>query len=331
MPAPRKIISSWLYACAALVFLMVIVGAITRLTESGLSITEWRPVTGALPPMNETAWNAAFDLYKQSPQFQKENFWMELTDFKKIYFWEWFHRLLGRVIGIVYALPLLYFWLRKQIPPRYGQKFLGLLALGGLQGLMGWVMVQSGLVDRPDVSHYRLAAHLLLALVIYTALIGLALSLRPPAAHPHKILRRHGLAVLAVLAMTICWGAFTAGLDGGMIYGDSFPKMGGQWIPTEITGALQLVENPAGVQFVHRWLAIAAVLSILSLWIHAFRRRHLFPVLHGLALMALVQAGLGIATLFSGVILPLAVLHQAGAVVVLTLLMITLKQLSSRL
>lgn len=330
MPPQNKAISSWLYACAALVFLMVIVGAITRLTESGLSITEWKPVTGALPPLNEAAWKAEFDLYKQSPQFQKENFWMELGDFKKIYFWEWFHRLLGRVIGAAYALPLLYFWVRKKIPPGYGPKFLGLLALGGLQGLMGWVMVQSGLVDHPAVSHYRLAVHLLLAFLIYAGLIAVALSLRPPKIHPHKILRIHAWVALGVFAITVCWGAFTAGLDAGLIYNDSFPKMGGRWIPTEATALLQLIENPAGVQFVHRWLAILTLLAVLSLWAHTFRRRNLFSALNFLAVMVVVQTGLGIATLLSGVLLPLAVLHQAGALVILTLLIVTLKQLAPR-
>ena len=156
----RKPLIIWLFTCCFMVFAMAVIGAITRLTESGLSITEWKPIMGAIPPLTESAWQHEFDLYKQTSEFRLQHYWMELGDFKTIYFWEWFHRLWGRAIGLVYALPLLYFFVRKQIPSGYGMKFFGLLLLGGMQGVIGWWMVTSGFVDRADVSHYRLAIHL---------------------------------------------------------------------------------------------------------------------------------------------------------------------------
>ncbi|MCF8495184.1 MAG: COX15/CtaA family protein [Alphaproteobacteria bacterium] len=324
----------WLLSCCGLIFVMIVVGAITRLTESGLSIVEWRPVTGTLPPLSQTAWERAFALYKESPEYHKVHFWMELSDFKRIFFWEWLHRLLGRAIGLLYALPLLVFWIRGMIPKGYGARFLAFLVLGGLQGLLGWVMVQSGLVDRPSVSHYRLAAHLSLALAILCLLLWTALDFLPRKQIPcARGLIGHGLAVLSMIAITIIWGAFTAGLDAGLVYNESFPKMGGHWIPPDLwtlsPAWVNIFETPAAVQFAHRWLAITAVLGILSLWAHARLRQTSFPALHALAFMALMQAGLGISTLLSGVALPLAVAHQAGAVILLGLLVAVLKEIQT--
>lgn len=326
-----KAIPIWLFTCAAFVFVMVIVGAITRLTGSGLSMVEWRPLIGALPPLNETEWNRVFALYQKSPQFIYETYWMELHDFKVIFFWEWFHRLLGRFIGLVYAVPLAWFWIRGKIPAGYKLKLFGLLILGGLQGLMGWYMVKSGLSDVPAVSHYRLAAHLGLAFLLFSVLVWLGLSLSKVKPQPCKSLFTHGWIVLGSLVITIFWGAYVAGLDAGLIYNDTFPKMGDRWIPREILSAkpyqpvwLNLFEDHVGVQFMHRWLAMFTVLMILGFWAHAAYKKHTPLALNSLAVMALLQMGLGIATLLSGISLPLAVMHQTGALVTLMLLVITL-------
>ncbi|MBU0800003.1 MAG: COX15/CtaA family protein [Alphaproteobacteria bacterium] len=297
----------WLHICCFMVLAMAVIGAVTRLTESGLSITEWKPVMGALPPLSETAWQEEFAKYQQSPEFLHKHNWMELHDFKKIFFWEWLHRLWGRAIGMVYLLPLLWFAARKQIPPGTGWKFTGLLALGGLQGFVGWWMVKSGLIDRPSVSHFRLATHLGLALVLFSLLFWLALDLknkyipkRQPAAW----------AALALLSVTIIWGAFVAGLDAGLIY-NTFPLMNGSFLPPE---PLQdFLHQHAWVQFTHRWLAMftAGVL----LWLGLKRQDN------ALVTMVLIQISLGIATLISQVMIPLAALHQAGAVILLALLL----------
>jgi len=325
-------LSNWLFACCGAVFLMIIIGAITRLTESGLSMVEWRPLIGALPPMNEIEWLRVFDLYKDSPEFQKKNFTMELAEFKNIFFWEWFHRLWGRMIGVIYALPFFFFLLRGWVPAGYKLKLFGLLILGGAQGFMGWYMVKSGLVDMPAVSHYRLAAHLSLAFLIYALMFWLALTLRKSAkdivTKPNAALFKHGIGALCVLVITILWGAFTAGLDAGLVYNDSFPLMGGKVVPEEVWFYkpiwLNFFENHAGVQFVHRWLAIATVLAGLSITIHALikkRREICFPLIGA---MVLFQMGLGIATLMTNVNLHLATTHQAGAVLLLSFIIMGL-------
>lgn len=317
-------IALWLFICAASVFLMIIIGAITRLSESGLSIVEWKPLIGAIPPLNEAEWHDVFTQYQQSPEFQKKNFWMELGDFKKIFFWEWLHRFWGRMIGLIFALPLAWFWLRGQIPPERKIKFLGILALGGAQGLMGWYMVQSGLIDEPAVSHYRLAAHLGLALLILALLLWQGLSVLNIKRHPHPALHFHTGLVLLFAAVTIFWGALTAGLDAGLVYNETFPKMGGQWLPPDFWAhpsfLANILQHHSGVQFMHRWLALLTVALIFTLWAHGFYKRAAFPALQALAIMALMQMGLGIATLLSGVNLHIAVTHQAGAVMVLALL-----------
>lgn len=311
-------IRNWLLLCCFMVLAMAVVGAITRLTESGLSITEWKPVTGALPPLTESHWQQEFDLYKESPEFKSKHFWMGIDDFKNIYMWEWSHRQLGRLIGIVFALPLLWFALRKQIPLGYGWKFIGLLALGGAQGFMGWYMVKSGLVDRPSVSHFRLAAHLGLAVLIFSLMWWIALDfIKKSDSHPvSKGVLIHGWSMLALLALTMIWGAFTAGLDGGMIY-NTFPKMDAHWIPPELTfnapAWVNALHAPAAVQFVHRCLAILAGIGLIAF---GMRTKD-----HGLITMVFVQIGLGIATIMSQVAIPLAALHQAGAIILLALLL----------
>ncbi len=219
---PRPLpVSNWLFAVAALVLVMIVVGGITRLTESGLSIVRWEPVSGAIPPLSEAAWQAEFDLYRQSPQYQQVNAGMTLSEFKNIYFWEFVHRLLGRLIGLAFALPLLWFALKRAIPPGYGWKLVALLALGGVQGAIGWWMVASGLVDRPEVSHLRLAVHLLTALAIFGCLIWVALDLRrlarDPAARPAR-LPTAAIWALSLLSLQFLFGAYVAGLEAGYAY-----------------------------------------------------------------------------------------------------------------
>lgn len=312
-------IASWLFVCAFMVLAMAVIGAITRLTESGLSMVEWRPLIGTLPPLNEAEWERVFGLYQDSPEFQKKNSWMSLDEFKTIFFWEWFHRFWGRMIGIAYALPMVFFWLKGMIPRGYKSKLLIGLLLGSAQGLMGWYMVKSGLVDRPSVSHFRLAAHLSLAFIVYGYLLWLGFRLwGAPRNTGSFCLRRHGWTSLLFVSLTIIWGAFTAGLDGGLIY-NSWPKMGDVWIPAEFENIKAALNAPAGVQFIHRWLALFS--AALTLWFAA-RIKHLW-----LGGMVILQVGLGIATLLMQVPTHLAATHQAGAFVLAGILIFILQKI----
>jgi cytochrome c oxidase assembly protein subunit 15 len=310
----------WLLSVAALVFLMVVVGGITRLTESGLSITEWKPVTGALPPLNESQWMAEFDKYRQIPEYQQINRGMSLADFKFIYFWEWFHRLLGRLIGLAFALPLAWFALRRAIPRGYGLRLVALLALGGLQGAIGWWMVTSGLSERTDVSHIRLAVHLLTALFILAGLVWTALDLRrlaeDPAARPAG-LTPLGIGVALVLFVQLLFGAWVAGLDAGHA-ADSWPLMNGRFFPENAgwAGLSSLVDDPYITHFVHRWWAWIAVAALVLLS-RAARRAGSRPASIAIHSAFGLQILLGIAVVMTGVNITLAVLHQAvGALVV---------------
>ncbi len=315
-------IARWLLVVAALVVFMVIVGGITRLTESGLSITEWKPITGAVPPLSEAAWAAEFALYKATPEYQQINRGMSMASFQFIYFWEWAHRLLGRVIGLAFALPLAWFAWKRAIPAGYGPRLVVLLLLGGLQGVVGWWMVTSGLSQRTDVSHIRLAVHLNLALLILGVLVWTARDML--ALHADRAARaaavRRGVAVAwAILAIQLVWGAFVAGLDAGHAF-SSWPLMGDEIFPaaTPMLPSLgaNMVDNPIVVQFFHRWWAFVAAGAMIWLGIQAMRGGARLPgiALHGLIV---VQILLGIATLMSGVELWIAVAHQGvGALVV---------------
>jgi cytochrome c oxidase assembly protein subunit 15 len=322
-PRPRpKAIERWLLFVACLVFAMVVVGGITRLTESGLSIVRWEPISGALPPLNDAAWQMAFEQYKTSPQYSQVNAGMTLADFKSIFFWEFVHRLLARLIGLAFALPLLFFWWRRAIPAGYGWKLGGLLALGGLQGVIGWWMVASGLVDRPEVSHIRLAIHLLTALLIFAAMLWVAGDMRglarDAASRPSRM-PLLGLWVLSILFLQFMFGAYVAGLDAGE-YFHTWPLMGTEFYPRGyewLQPALRnFVDNPITVLFVHRWLAF--VVAALALWLawRALRRRlWLEAVMVAGALC--IQILLGILTVLSGVQLDIAVAHQGMAVLLL--------------
>ena len=320
--AQPRAISRWLLCIAAVVFLMIVVGGITRLTESGLSMVRWEPISGVVPPLNETEWQAEFQAYKAYPEYQKVNRGMSLDEFKQIFFWEYLHRLIGRLIGVAFALPLLWFAWKRAIPKGYGGRLLILFALGGLQGAIGWWMVASGLIDRPDVSHLRLATHLSAALLIFGALIWTALDLSQLARNPSYRPARYAPAVIPLtffLVIQIVLGAFTAGLDAGFAF-NTWPKMGDHWLPEGVPMFApfwhNLVDNPVVVQFTHRTLAfIVVALALLTAWI-AIRRG---AVRNGaeLATMVLVQFGLGIATILTGVELWIGVAHQAGAALLL--------------
>ncbi|WP_373490982.1 COX15/CtaA family protein [Parasphingorhabdus sp.] len=315
-------ISNWLYSVAFLVFIMVVVGGITRLTESGLSITEWKPVTGALPPLSEADWLAEFEKYKQIPEYLEISgpAGMTLADFKFIYFWEWVHRLLGRVIGLAFALPLLWFAVKRAIPSGYGWRLVALLALGGLQGTIGWWMVSSGLSERTDVSHFRLAVHLLTALFILGGLVWTALDLRQLARGIDRPARMSGVgaAVLAVLFIQLLFGAYTAGLNAGYV-SNTWPLMNEYFIPGGISwteGVWNALNNdPYLIHFIHRWWAWVAVgfLVILARKVRPIDRRCSVAIHIAFG----IQILLGIATVMTGIDINLAVLHQAvGALVV---------------
>ena len=317
---PRAV-ARWLYAVAALIVAMVIVGGITRLTESGLSITQWKPISGIVPPLNEAQWQAEFANYRRIPEYAAFNQGMTLAGFKSIFFWEYAHRLLGRIIGLAFALPLIWFAVRKQIPAGYGWRLVALLALGGLQGAIGWWMVASGLSVRTDVSHVRLAVHLLTALTILAGIVWTALDLlalhRNTLAHPAR-LTGVAIAALALLFVQLVYGAFTAGLDAGYVFA-SWPLMGDAIFPSGVPMVdpswRNAIDNPVVVQFIHRWWAFAAGVGLTWLAVRATRTgsKAGFWVI---ALLTL-QIVLGIATLMSGVQIDVAVAHQGNAALLL--------------
>lgn len=318
----RRAVGYWLLFMTLMVFLMVIVGGATRLTESGLSMVEWRPVTGTLPPLSTEAWQEEFGKYQQSPEYKLRNQGMSLEEFKGIFYWEWGHRLLGRLIGLFFALPLLWFWVKGRIPEGYKPTLLVLLLLGGSQGLLGWYMVMSGLVDEPAVSHYRLAAHLSLALLIMAALLWTALSLlNPTPEKPSPKLKMLSHTAMLVLILQIIMGAFVAGLKAGLIY-NQWPLMGEGFVPEGLF-ALEPVwrnflENAVTVQFDHRIGAyILSVITLLVFW----QARTASPVLKSASLYLLLavtlQMLLGIITLLFVVPVLWGTAHQGGGAIVL--------------
>ncbi len=328
---PRPLaLAAWLFAVAALVVAIVAVGGITRLTESGLSITEWKPVTGVLPPLTEGQWREEFAAYQRIPQYLEVNgpAGMTLADYKFIYFWEWLHRLLARLVGFAFAAPLAWFWLRGAIPAGYKPRLVALLALGGFQGAIGWWMVSSGLGAGADVkvAHYRLAAHLLVALVTLGGLVWTALDLRALSrGEPRARLTGFGATVLAALAMQVGLGAFVAGLRAGYVAGmgwfnwDAWPLMMGQLVPAGIDwarGALHAALNDLFLlHFLHRWWAwvVVALLIVLARQVRRRDRRASIAI-HSLFGVQLV---LGVATVMSGMVLWLAAAHQLiGALLV---------------
>ncbi len=315
-------LSRWLFLVAALVFAMVVVGGITRLTESGLSITEWRPISGAVPPLSQEDWQRAFDLYRQTPEYQQINgpAGMDLAQFKVIFFWEWVHRQLGRLIGLAFALPLAWFAWKRAIPRGYGGRLVALLILGGLQGAVGWWMVVSGLTERTDVSHFRLSAHLLLALFLLAALIWTALDFRRlalAAERPARFTRAAGWTSV-ILLIQLLLGAWVAGLSAGYVASD-WPTMQGKLYPDGVDwskGVLfALTSDPYLLHFLHRWWAwvVVAALVVFARQVKPLDRKASIAIHSAFGTQILV----GIAVVMTGMNIVLAVLHQAvGALVV---------------
>jgi heme a synthase len=323
-------VAIWLWLVALLVFAMIVVGGATRLTDSGLSITEWRPLLGAIPPLNDAHWLEAFEKYRQIPEYDLVNKGMSLEDFKFIYWWEWSHRFLGRLIGVVFALPLLVFWMSGRLRAGLPLKLAGVLALGGLQGAIGWYMVQSGLADRVDVSQYRLALHLTTAFVILGLLVWLALETSDgrsaTGAWPAGGAIRYGAAaIVGLVLLQVVLGAFVAGLKAGLVY-NTWPDMNGAIVPpdywTTTPAYLSIFESHAATQFNHRMTAylVGAAALVQSALLLRGPADHCSRV-SGYALVAAVfaQMVIGIATLLSAVPLSLGLLHQGGGAIVLAI------------
>lgn len=321
-----KAVRAWLWVIAALVLAMITVGGATRLTDSGLSITEWQPILGAIPPLTEAHWQEALEKYRQIPQYQLINKGMSLEEFKFIYWWEWGHRFLGRIIGVVFALPLAAFWLMGALRPGYPMKLLGVFALGGLQGGIGWYMVKSGLVDRVDVSQYRLALHLTVAFLILAFVVWLARNLAFSEERAKAEVReasRLAPWIVAAMFLQVMLGAFVAGLEGGLVY-NTWPSMNGAVVPYDLWAVepwyLNPFENPVMAQFNHRLVADAiAAMAAFELW-RTLRSAAPPPVKQSAMLLmaaVLTQAALGIWTLLAAVPIGLGIAHQAVAAVVL--------------
>jgi heme a synthase len=319
-------VMAWLFTCCAMIFLMVVVGGITRLTLSGLSITEWNPVIGVVPPLSPADWAAEFAKYKQVPEYQAAHYAISLAEFKSLYYWEYFHRLLGRLIGLAFAVPFAWFLVRGLVPRQLVLPLAVILLLGFAQGVLGWYMVESGLADRVEVSQYRLVAHLALALAIYAAILWTALGIvrGSPSPDTSPGWRRAAEAALALVALTILSGGFVAGTRAGLTY-NTFPLMDGRLVPAGYAQLqplwLNWFENIAAVQFDHRALAVVTVSTVFVLWAAGLRAN--LPIsahkaLHTLLAIAVLQVALGISTLLLVVPIPLAAAHQAGAVLLLT-------------
>lgn len=325
MNSEKKPIAIWLLICCALVFAMVVVGGVTRLTDSGLSIVEWQPLVGTMPPITQTDWDELLEKYRTSPQYEKVNKGMSIDEFKTIFWWEYFHRLLGRLIGLVFFIPFVYFLIKKQIDKPLGIKLTGIFILGGLQGFMGWYMVMSGLVDIPHVSQYRLTAHLGLAFIIFATMLWVALGLLSPIPaetdeQDTNGLRRFAIGLSWLIFIMVLSGGFVAGIRAGLAY-NTFPLMNGHFIPPDLfilePWYRNFFENMTTVQFDHRMIAWILMFTIPVFWFKAIRTNlskttklacHLF------LLILVIQVTLGITTLLQAVPIHLGAAHQGGAV-----------------
>ncbi len=333
--ASRPYIQAWLFCICALIFIMVIVGGATRLTGSGLSITEWKPIMGAIPPIGLGDWLEAFEKYKQIPQYKEINVGMSLEEFKAIFWWEWGHRFLGRFIGVAFLVPFLIFLFTKRIEPALKPTLWLLFALGGLQGFVGWYMVASGLVERTDVSQYRLAMHLGLAVIIYGAIFWVALGLgkNQEEITASKSLRWQAWGITGLIFLQIIAGAFVAGLKAGMAY-NTWPLMDGRFIPNALfimqPAWLNLFENVRTVQFDHRMLAYVIAVGVILHLVYCVLT-HNPRALKGAGLITILtgaQIFLGIVTLLQFVPLDLALAHQGGALILLSAALWHCKRLS---
>ena len=338
--------TSWLFLNIFMVILMVIIGGITRLTDSGLSMTEWKLISGIIPPLTQEDWNIKFELYKQSPEFLLKNFDISLSEFKKIFFWEYFHRIWGRLIGITFFIPFLILWYKKQFSENEKKYFCVLLILGCFQGFMGWFMVESGLVNKPDVSHFRLSAHLVTAFVIYALLLNAFWNNLNKNNHKYtvkNVSKRYGknlfylkLSIFMVF-LTISSGAFVSGTNAGWAY-NNFPYMGDNFLPpillNEETKDFNTLFNDIGfLQFFHRILATLSLIIISFTLIGIFKNKVLkdsYKIFTLLLLMIFLQYALGIIALITFVPLSVGLAHQLGSLIVLTLLIISLNELKKK-
>jgi cytochrome c oxidase assembly protein subunit 15 len=321
----QRQVAMWLFVCCGLVFVMVVLGGVTRLTGSGLSMVDWKPIMGWLPPLTDEEWQRTFDMYKLSPEFLKINSHMDVDAFKGIFWLEFLHRLLGRTIGIVFALPFVYFFVRGYVVRREWPKYLLMFVLGGMQGILGWYMVKSGLVDNPHVSQYRLTAHLISAIAIYVYMFWVGLSLlHQKTATQHHAWYGKTVLLTALITLTIVSGGFVAGLKAGEIY-NTFPMMGSFWIPPGLF-ALEpvwrnLFENLTTVQFDHRILAILTFVLVVAYWAKARQADFVGrsrSAMNALLIVAILQVILGISTLLLSVPTVLAAAHQGVALLLLS-------------
>ncbi len=337
-PAPgrRKVIAAWLLALCAMVFAMVVLGGVTRLTHAGLSMVEWKPVTAWLPPLGEEAWQEAFGKYRRFPEYKELNPRMTLAGFKSIFWLEYVHRLWGRLIAFAFVIPFAFFLLRGWVDRRLAGKLVAVFILGALQGMLGWYMVQSGLVDHPDVSQYRLTAHLGAALVIYGYMLWVALGLlfpQPANGGRPAALGRFAYLVAGLILITALSGGLVAGLDAGFAY-NTFPLMDGELVPAALFAMepflVNFFEDIATVQFNHRLLAVLVVVAVGVFWLRTRRMglaRRVCVALDVLAVTAVAQAALGISTLLLVVPVPLAAAHQGGALALFTVALWTAHEL----
>jgi cytochrome c oxidase assembly protein subunit 15 len=314
----------WLLSGCLLIFTMVIVGGITRLTGSGLSMVDWKLLAGSIPPINNQQWVETFELYKQFPEFQKQNYMFTLEEFKSIFFWEYIHRLLGRLIGLVFIIPFIYFLIKKRLSKKLTLQCIVLLFMGASQGAIGWWMVKSGLVNNPDVSHFRLATHLITAFLTFSYTFWVALSLiYPNKSHQNKILYKLSFLLMIVVVIQIIYGAFVAGLDAGKVY-NTWPKMNNDWIAESVYAMTpfwnNFVNGIAGVQFIHRTFAFV-VLGLIIYIFYQSRKIQLIQLeknaINLLLITVFFQMVLGIITLVMGIPIWLGVMHQLGAFILL--------------
>ena len=337
MHKDNKKVIYWLLLGCLLIFIMVVVGGITRLTHSGLSISNYKLISGTIPPLNEIEWNEAFELYKQYPEYQKLNSYFTIEDFKSIYFWEWFHRVIGRLIGVVFIIPFLYFIIRKQLTKATIRKSIALLILGGFQGFLGWYMVKSGLIDRPDVSHYRLAAHLTTAFITFAYTLWVVLDIvYPDKKQVQRSFRNLIRFSLLILVIQIIYGAFVAGLDAGFLH-NHWPMMNEGKFMHETVYIEQsplyknFIEGKSGVQFVHRILAYVVLILVLVIWNSSKKLERTTDQIKGInALLILMglQFILGVLTILLQVPVWLGVAHQIGAFFLLSAMTFTLHRFS---
>ena len=337
MKKDNKSVVYWLLTGCLLIFIMVVIGGITRLTHSGLSISNYKLISGTIPPMNEIEWQEAFELYQQYPEYQKLNTHFSLQDFKDIYFWEWLHRFIGRMIGLVFFIPFLYFIITKQLSKSTTKKSIILLGLGGFQGFLGWYMVKSGLVDNPDVSHYRLAAHLTTAFITFAYTFWVVLDiLFPNKKITNKSFRNLVRFGLTILILQIIYGAFVAGLDAGFIH-NHWPMMSeGKFIHETVYIEQNplfknFIEGKSGVQFIHRILAYFVVFVIFIIWNKSRKLKLSKNQTSGIRLLLImvgIQFLLGVFTLILQVPVWLGIAHQIGAFLLLSIMTFTLHRFS---